>query len=349
MLTKTIKLICILITFNSINAHQSKAVELIDCDFTNPASLEWSEILCCSVNNNLSIKNEDTNISIMTPIPTECQGFSAIYKEIHYFPIGIEKFITNLKGLRITNSGLLEISSNNLEPFTNLTVLDLKRNKIEILERNLFKFNQKLKFVDLDENVIKIIDPTAFNGLNSLELPKFGEHQCNNGKINLNNLIMTSCWSKEMDAVKIYTEHIERSINRKMTKLISQLEEQIESTPQPEDLKDFLTFFNSIALIAVLVILVKFKLMSNNSSNYSQSFTIKPNDENSSKFDNSVATNVNKIQDDYEKVTNVNIYDDPSNYDDLCSSLEISHDTYSSAVDAINYEELKNENVYDKI
>lgn len=68
-----------------------------------------------------------------------------------------------------------EIRQEDLRQYPQLIELDLSSNAISSIERNLFKFNGKLREVRMVDNPIFSIHPQAFEGLKNLERLKLGK------------------------------------------------------------------------------------------------------------------------------------------------------------------------------
>lgn len=98
--------------------------------------------------------------------------------QIHFFPRGLTKFFKNLKGIQIARTGLKEIHQNDLKEFPELVNLHLWSSDLEIVEANLFKFNPKLDFVNLNDNKISHIDPLAFEGLAKMKSLSLWNNSC---------------------------------------------------------------------------------------------------------------------------------------------------------------------------
>ncbi|CAG9810385.1 unnamed protein product [Chironomus riparius] len=96
--------------------------------------------------------------------------FSVAAKNIFYFPKGLEKFIAGVLTFGMTHCQLKEIKQEDLKVFRNLTLLNLSLNQIQVLEKDLFKFNPKLKGLMLANNIIKYIDGNVFDNLIKLQL-----------------------------------------------------------------------------------------------------------------------------------------------------------------------------------
>jgi len=97
---------------------------------------------------------------------------------IHYFPHGINKFFTNIKGIAIRETGLKEIHQSDLKDFPKLVELWLYFSDLEILEENLFEFNPNLNLIELSSNKIKHIDPKVFDNLIKLKTLNLVSNKC---------------------------------------------------------------------------------------------------------------------------------------------------------------------------
>jgi hypothetical protein len=73
---------------------------------------------------------------------------------------------------------LLEIKQNILKKYPSLMRLSLEANMIEILEKDLFKFNPDLRMIKLSQNNIKHIDPNVFDHLKHLHLLDLKVNAC---------------------------------------------------------------------------------------------------------------------------------------------------------------------------
>lgn len=101
-------------------------------------------------------------------------------KTIKYFPQGLEEIFPNLNYIYIHNSKLLEISKNDLKPFTKLRFLFLQTNFIEYLQPYLFENNPDVEYINFYNNKISFIDPMAFEGLFYLETLDLRTNTCVN-------------------------------------------------------------------------------------------------------------------------------------------------------------------------
>jgi len=105
-------------------------------------------------------------------------GLRFIMKDIHYFPKGIDKFFKNLVAFSIDHCFLREIKQEHLKVLPKIIFLDLSVNMIEIIEKDLFKFNPLLQYIDMIDNMIKEIDGNVLDDLHSLTTLKLIGNLC---------------------------------------------------------------------------------------------------------------------------------------------------------------------------
>lgn len=86
--------------------------------------------------------------------------------------------ITNLSSLIIHQSKLREIHQYNLEPFTELIYLSLAGNELQVIEKDLFKYNPNLIDISLEHNHIQHVEPNVFSDLKKLENIYFNYNPC---------------------------------------------------------------------------------------------------------------------------------------------------------------------------
>lgn len=90
-----------------------------------------------------------------------------------YLPKGVEKFLDHLEVLVIAGTGLRQIKSVDLQPFTFLKEIYMNDNQLEILEGDLFKFNPEIMIVNFENNKIIQIGCGLLDPLIRLEEIKF--------------------------------------------------------------------------------------------------------------------------------------------------------------------------------
>lgn len=85
-------------------------------------------------------------------------------------PQGLTRLFKNLKSLKIYESNLKEISSNDLIEYENLEILSFIKNELEFLPNDLFKNFKNLKSISFKENHLKIIGHEILDELDKLEI-----------------------------------------------------------------------------------------------------------------------------------------------------------------------------------
>lgn len=91
-------------------------------------------------------------------------------EEVKFIPSGLKKHFPILKGLRISSSGLLSVTKEDLKQFgSSLEHLSLFNNNIKSINADLFEYNPNLKAIFLVGNPIRHIDPEFFANLKQLK------------------------------------------------------------------------------------------------------------------------------------------------------------------------------------
>jgi hypothetical protein len=191
------------------------------------------------------------------------------------FPRGIENIFPNLKLIRIYNTKLEKIGKTDFKPFKELQMLAIHGNYFEIIERDLFEYVPKLKYIRISACNISYIDPHVFDHLKDLEQLYFESNICVNenafGKSNVAKLI-TKLKDKCSDSLKLSSYISNLSVK------ISHLSEKVSMMEQNEK-----TLMEKIE---------RFKFDSDNRSEiYFQKFRATP--ENESKADDEILINKN--------------------------------------------------------
>jgi len=152
------------IIFMLIKLTRNKEIKFI-CDFKTTNFSITNEIFsnCCKAVGSLKILNEN---DVLVPSNfnqgSNVECFVAEKMKFAYFPNDIEKLSHSLTHVTIKNSGLVNITERNLKKYQSLEYLDLSENKIEILDKDLFKTSKKLVRIILSNNKIRFIHPDAF-------------------------------------------------------------------------------------------------------------------------------------------------------------------------------------------
>lgn len=99
-------------------------------------------------------------------------------KNLHYFPLEIENFFSNLEGIKIVSSGLKSLIQVNFKWFPDLRFCDFTDNEIESLDTGLFTYNSELTFITFDSNKISRIGADIFEHLSELESISIKNNEC---------------------------------------------------------------------------------------------------------------------------------------------------------------------------
>lgn len=95
-------------------------------------------------------------------------GFLLQHINLCEFPQNLSNIFPNLLALHIINAKLKEIRQSDIAPWTQLKYLNLDRNDIQSLEKDLFKLNRELEWIFISQNRIKYIEATVFDGFSKL-------------------------------------------------------------------------------------------------------------------------------------------------------------------------------------
>jgi len=109
---------------------------------------------------------------------SDVRGLFVNEETCNYLPVGLNKFFKELEVLRIHNSELLELRKVDLQSMPKLKWLQMFKNKLEILGKNLFAKNPLLVYIDFDCNNLKHIDADILSSLASLQSAEFKHNQC---------------------------------------------------------------------------------------------------------------------------------------------------------------------------
>ncbi|KAG4066059.1 hypothetical protein HA402_001306 [Bradysia odoriphaga] len=214
----------------------------------------------CECKDSIKVSERNTVVSYVTGMHIR-DANNSIVQGIHiigasYLPTGIEKFFPNLVGLS-AEQHLKEITKNDLEPFPKLKHVWLARNQLEVIEKDLFKYNPGLVYISLRQNFIKEIDSNVFDHINRLSILELDRNECINdnavGRYAVMRLIKQI---EEKCAVKQTTENIVPVTAATKIKITQQefLHEKIILTEKVQFWKSFSIVLLSIAVFVAIVV-----------------------------------------------------------------------------------------------
>jgi len=99
----------------------------------------------------------------------DVDSFEANGKTYMYFPQKLELLFKNLRLICIRKSQMKEINKHDLKPYKKLTHLDLDDNDIDVLDNDLFQFNQGMELISFERNKIFHIGNQIFDNLSKLK------------------------------------------------------------------------------------------------------------------------------------------------------------------------------------
>lgn len=156
----------------------------VTCEFSLEEFRFIGEIHVCTSDTLVEINSKNTEISFLnsTEPPffanSQVQGVKFEVHQMKFFPQSITKTFPNLIAIYINDGILSEIHQSDLQPFPQLRYLDLFENHLEVIEADLFKFNQNLELIWLSNNRIRLVDPNVFNHLTKLSFLYMMENEC---------------------------------------------------------------------------------------------------------------------------------------------------------------------------
>jgi len=163
---------------------KANAIQL-DCDYKTDHSFfdihEHGSIACDARNLRVTTPNEK-----ITQASTNFQNgndkvraLRILKQTFNFIPSSIDKLFPNLRGILIEDSDVFRVFQSNFKAFPELRGLWLRRNKwLEVLERDLFKFNKKLIYINLCFNNLKHIDANILDDINCLSTIEFVWNPC---------------------------------------------------------------------------------------------------------------------------------------------------------------------------
>lgn len=200
-------------------------------------------------------ENNEKNLKI------EGFNYSEQPKKIHYFPRGLDEYFPSLKVIKIKFAGLKEIHQNDLKSFTELEVLNLYQNEIEIIEENLFKFNLKLRAISFEMNKIYYVEIQSLKMLENLKSLYIGVVCINEGiknkeKSEFDKLFMKiehSCSNQNYKIIKEIKEikKVHENFGKSLDKIKNSSEDESESELRTKNISIFI----AVPIVCLMTIL----------------------------------------------------------------------------------------------
>lgn len=225
---------------------------------------------CCAVyDENLNITKEDTIIKIVKA-SDKFDGILIENKNVNYLPEinYTHPMNNNIRFVRVKNSKLQKIKTENFKNYQYLIYLDVSWNQIKILERNLFSLCQKLQRILLNNNEILFVDSAAFNNLTKLQFLTLENNHCCDGigenQTQVKNLInSTSLSLQKFEKLSLISTAM--SIQKTLSNMLNCAQNGStpkKSTPTKLLVTDFLETYGTYATLVLLIFILIVQLRS---------------------------------------------------------------------------------------
>lgn len=157
---------------------------------------------------------------------------------IDFIPERIENFFPNLHGLRVGNSSIRQLSKDDLKPFPELELLSFDKNKLEVLDGDLFDYTPSLKWIYFEDNNIVHIAPDLLASLKNLEFIDISGNICVDEIVQSHesiNLLTLQLSVKCPPTAKMIKDEVAREIKLEQNKIIAELKELANRVKLLED------------------------------------------------------------------------------------------------------------------
>lgn len=154
------------------------------CNFKSP---DRKNIYSCTASGMITSKADFTYSVIKgshdeNKNDSDVKMFSAENKIMNFIPTNMAKYFNNIEVIVIKNSGLKELTHDDINGFKHLKKLFLENNSLQIIEKETFAGNSHLEKISLKGNKIVMIDSEAFQGVAGLRVLLLQENNCTNAK-----------------------------------------------------------------------------------------------------------------------------------------------------------------------
>lgn len=176
----------ILFILTSINSSLAESSSIdIHCSFTITSKVTpLPYVYGCSVDSNLKITEPGIKINEIKGHHgggRKHHNVAFVYissVEMNFFPVGLDTIFSESKTLAVESTQLMEIHQYDLKGFTKLEYLMIVKNLLEVLEKDLFKYNKELFYINMNENKLKRIDEKIFDDLTRLNFLHLLSNEC---------------------------------------------------------------------------------------------------------------------------------------------------------------------------
>lgn len=154
-----------LLLLSFVSEIQSLSINCVCRNATYNAVIQ-STVYSCFINNlNISSHEIVRNVSSeheMKRTNSDVKLLALHNQTFDELPDNLGSHFVGLNGLEVIRSGLKVVRKENLRDFKSLKYLNLMKNKLECLPKNVFEYNIQLRIVVICCNQLKVIHPTVF-------------------------------------------------------------------------------------------------------------------------------------------------------------------------------------------
>lgn len=108
------------------------------------------------------------------------RGLNIVGQICNFLPLNMNTTFGHLEAIQVQNSGLQQITKNDLSGFPKLRGLWLRENSLTVLEKDLFIYNRNLEYIQLNDNKIMHIDADLLNALPNVNVANLAFNYCIN-------------------------------------------------------------------------------------------------------------------------------------------------------------------------
>lgn len=160
----------------------AKSSVIIQCDFRTAAWTIGNQYTCFS-----TVEVEDNGAEVIAVVGDHQNGrtnedVKMLVADDQFvltqFPRGVGNFFPDLLGISAFGGNIETITSDDLEPFPNLQLLNLRMQKLVTLEGDLLQNNLQLQWINFSDNLLEGVENGLLNGLNNLSIAFFNRNPC---------------------------------------------------------------------------------------------------------------------------------------------------------------------------
>lgn len=160
----------------------------------------------------------------------ELEVYVANNNFVKFVPANIKKMFPKLASISIMSCGLSHLEKGDLRQFgDDLYYVNFQRNKLTVLQGDLFEFNPKIKYIYLGHNPLQFVDSSFFQSFKNMN-------------INHVMLVNSNCINQHSDSPKITKWNFEncanQETNRKYLHLVDARKEFFKSVYSDEITSD---------------------------------------------------------------------------------------------------------------